>query len=201
MFVFGILSILVAVGATSTIDYPITDNVRKLHGSNALNMLMVSVSFLGDTSTLLLLAVVLTIIKRTRRAGMIFLTCILIIVISAMYIKVLVGRDIPPFIFSPSLSASQNKIIEQESVSPLAKNLSYPSSHIAIATCLACILELKLVHKSKLLASVIWFYPFLMTLSRVYIMQYYFTDVMGGFLLGLVVAVAMSNIMHLDPQD
>lgn len=66
---FGILSALVAVGATSTLDYLITDNVRKLHGSNALNVLMVSVSILGDISTLLLLAVVLTIIKRTRRVA------------------------------------------------------------------------------------------------------------------------------------
>jgi undecaprenyl-diphosphatase len=201
MFVFGILSILVAVGATSTLDYSITDNVRKLHGSNALNVLMVSVSILGDISTLLVLAVVLTIIKRTRRAGMIFLTCILIIVVSAMYIKVIVGRDIPPFIFSSSLSGWQNKIIEPESVSPMSKDLSYPSSHIAIATCLACILELKIIHKSKLLASAIWFYPSLMALSRVYIMQSYFTDVVGGFLLGLVVVVAMSKILHLEPHS
>ena len=201
MFVFGILSIFVAVGATSTLDYSITDNVRKLHGSNALNVLMVSLSILGDISTLLLLAVVLTIIKRTRRAGMIFLTCILIIVVSTMYIKVIVGRDIPPFIFSPSVSGWQNRIIEPESISPMSKDLSYPSSHIAIATCLACILELKLVHKSKLLASAIWFYPSLMALSRVYIMQSYFTDVMGGFLLGIIVAVAMSKILHLEPHS
>ena len=200
MFVFGILSILVAVGATSTLDYSITDNVRKLHGSNALNVLMVSLSILGDISTLLVLAVVLAIIKRTRRVGMIFLTCILIIVVSAMYIKVIVGRDIPPFNFSSSLGW-QNKIIEPESVSPMSKDLSYPSSHIAIATCLACILELKIIHKSKLLASAIWFYPSLMALSRVYIMQSYFTDVVGGFLLGLVVAVAMSKILHLEPHS
>ena len=166
-----------------------------------LNLIMINLSLLGDTSTLLLLAIALTIIKRTRKVGIVFLTCILIIIISSMYIKILVGRHAPLIDFPYAVYMSQNQIIEEEVVSPLAKNLSYPASHIAIVTCFAYLIELKIVSKSKLLATLIWSYPFLMAFSRLYIMQYYLADAIGGFLLGLVTGMAISSIMHLNLYD
>src|SRR5919109_5671540 len=119
-----------------------------------------------------------------------------------MYIKILVGRHPPPpIIFPYSIYTSQNYIIEKEVVSPLAKNLSYPASHIAIVTCFAYIIEIKIVSKSKLLTTLIWFYPILMAFSRLYLMQYYLADIIGGFLLGLAAGLGMSSIMHLNWYD
>jgi membrane-associated phospholipid phosphatase len=40
-----------------------------------------------------------------------------------------------------------------------------------------------------------------MAFSRLYLMQYYLADVFGGFLLGLVVGIGMSSIMHLNWYD
>jgi undecaprenyl-diphosphatase len=131
---------------------------------------------------------------------MIFLISILIIVVLAMYIKIIVGREMPPSVSSSFFDGSQNQIIEQETVSPLAKNLSYPAIHVAIATCFAYLAREKLTLRSKILASVIWLYPFLMALSRLYILQYYFTDIAGGFLLGLVIALSMSGIIRVNTQ-
>jgi undecaprenyl-diphosphatase len=199
--VFVALSLLVSIGATSVLDDLISSVFRVLHGNNTLNLIVINLSLLGDTSTLLLLAIALTIIKRTRKIGIVFLTCILTIIISSVYIKILVGRHTPPIIFSHSLSTSQKQIIEEEVVSPLAKNLSYPASHVAIVTCFAYIVELKIVSKSKLLTILIWSYPFFMAFSRLYLMQYYLADVIGGFLLGLVVGIGMSSIMHLNWYD
>jgi membrane-associated phospholipid phosphatase len=34
-----------------------------------------------------------------------------------------------------------------------------------------------------------------------YMGQYYLTDVIGGFLLGLIIGIAMSNIMRLNPPE
>ena len=199
--VFVALSILVNVGATSVLDELTSSIFRILHGNNVLNLIMINLSLLGDTSTLLLLAIALTIIKRTRKVGIVFLTCILIIIISSMYIKILVGRHAPPINFSYSLYRSQNQIIEEEVVSPLAKNLSYPASHIAIVTCFAYIIELKIVSKSKLLAILIWSYPLFMAFSRLYVMQYYLADIIGGFLLGLIIGMGISSIMRLNPYN
>jgi membrane-associated phospholipid phosphatase len=40
----------------------------------------------------------------------------------------------------------------------------------------------------------------LMAFSRLFMMQYYLTDVIGGFLLGLIIGTAMSSIMRLNPR-
>jgi membrane-associated phospholipid phosphatase len=40
-----------------------------------------------------------------------------------------------------------------------------------------------------------------MAVSRLYLGQYYLTDVIGGFLLGLIIGIAMSNIMRLIPPE
>jgi membrane-associated phospholipid phosphatase len=115
-----------------------------------------------------------------------------------MYIKIIVGQEMPPFVPPAFFNGTQSQIIEQETVSPSAKNLSYPSTHVAIASCFAYLVWAKLASGSKILASAIWFYPFFMAMSRLYILQYYFTDTAGGFLLGLVIALSMSNIICLN---
>jgi undecaprenyl-diphosphatase len=55
--------------------------------------------------------------------------------------------------------------------------------------------------KLRYLIPLIWSYPVLMTVSRLYLGQYYLTDVIGGFLLGLIIGIAMSNIMRLNPPE
>jgi undecaprenyl-diphosphatase len=195
---FCVLSALVTLGATSAFDEGITYNVKRSHANSTLNTIMVIFSFFGDISSLLFLAIALTIIRRTRRVGIIFLTSILIIVVLAMYIKVIVGQEMPPFVPPAFLNGTQSQVIEQETVSPSAKNLSYPATHVAIASCFAYLARAKLALGSQILASAIWFYPFFMAMSRLYILQYYFTDIAGGFLLGLIIAVSMSNIICLN---
>lgn len=198
--IFVTLSVLVTIGATSGLDDLVLSTIRSLHRNDALDIIIANLSLLGDTSTLLLLAVVIAVLKRTRRAGIVFLTSILIIIILATYIKVFVGRDAPPIIIPPSLNASQDQMIEEETVSPQAKKLSYPASQIAIVACLGYMAELTPLHKSKFVASLIWSYPMLMAFSRLFMMQYYLTDVIGGFLLGLIIGTAMSSIMRLNPR-
>jgi undecaprenyl-diphosphatase len=158
---------------------------------------MTILSSLGNISTLLILAIVLTVIKRTRRIGMIFLTVIPIIAILGMYIKVLIGRQSPPYEFVPPLEISENKIIEEDSPSFLAKNLSYPSNHIAVATSMAYIVGFKLNQKSKTFGLAIWSFPVIMAITKLYVMQNYLTDVFAGFLFGLIVSAIMSNLMRL----
>lgn len=199
--IFAGLTALVIVGGTSVLDDLVLSTIRVSHENNALNTIILYLSFSGDTSTLLFLSIVLTIIKRTRRTGMIFLTCILIILILAMYIKILVGRDIPQITLPTSLNATQDLKLEEEIVSPMAKSLSYPATHIAIAGCLAYLLDLRMPRKLRYSIPLIWSYPVLMAVSRLYLGQYYLTDVIGGFLLGLIIGIAMSNIMRLNPPE
>jgi len=199
--VFGGLTALVVVGETSDFDDLVLSNVGLNHANSTLNGTMLILSYFGDTSTLLLLSIVLTIVKRTRRIGVIFLTCIVIILILAMYIKILVGRETPQIILTSSRSITQDQKIEEEIMSPMARNLSYPATHIAIAVCFAFVLGLSIPRRLSYLIPFIWSYPVLVTFPRLYFGQYYLTDVIGGFLLGIIIGIAMSDVMRLKPHE
>lgn len=199
--VFGGLTALVVVGETSDFDDLVLSNVGLNHANSTLNGTMLILSYFGDTSTLLLLSIVLTIVKRTRRIGVIFLTCIVIILILAMYIKILVGRETPQIILTSSRNITQDQKIEEEIMSPMARNLSYPATHIAIAVCFAFVLGLSIPRRLSYLIPFIWSYPVLVTFPRLYFGQYYLTDVIGGFLLGIIIGIAMSDVMRLKPHE
>ena len=199
--IFGGLTALVVVGETSDFDDLVLSNIGLNHANNTLNGTMLILSYFGDTSTLLFLSIVLTIVRRTRRIGVIFLTCIVIILILAMYIKILVGRETPQIILTSSRNTTQDQKVEEEIISPMARNLSYPATHIAIAACFAFLLGLSIPRRLSYLIPFIWCYPVLMAFPRLYFGQYYLTDVIGGFLLGIIIGIAMSDVMRLKPHE
>lgn len=199
--IFGGLTALVVVGETSDFDDLVLSNIGLNHVNNTLNGTMLILSYFGDTSTLLFLSIVLTIVRRTRRIGVIFLTCIVIILILAMYIKILVGRETPQIILTSSRNTTQYQKIEEEIMSPMARNLSYPATHVAIAACFAFLLGLSIPRRLSYLIPFIWSYPVLMAFPRLYFGQYYLTDVIGGFLLGIIIGIAMSDVMRLKPHE
>jgi undecaprenyl-diphosphatase len=115
-----------------------------------------------------------------------------------MYIKPLVDRPIPPYGFESELQLSKNFEIENDSPVPFARDLSYPSNHVAQATAFAFIIGFALNKKSSTVGLIIWFFPTIIAVTRLYVMQHYLTDVVGGFLLGLIISIVLSNVMRLD---
>ena len=169
--------------------------------SDLISMVTIAVTSLGDVVTLVIISIVLSIISRTRRQGLILLITILSIVILLTYLKPIVGRDNPaypsPFIFS---NISKGFVIEGDTLSPMSRDYSYPSNHVAISTAFAFIVGYALNKKSRLFGYLIWSFPFVVALTRILLIQHYYTDVIGGFLFGLIVSIIMSNFMHLGRE-
>ena len=169
--------------------------------SDLISMVTIAVTSLGDVVTLVIISIVLSIISRTRRQGLILLITILSIVILLTYLKPIVGRDNPaypsPFILS---NTSKGFVIEGDTLSPMSRDYSYPSNHVAISTAFAFIVGYALNKKSRLFGYLIWSFPFVVALTRILLIQHYFTDVIGGFLFGLIVSIIMSNFMHLGRE-
>src|SRR5438105_3253361 len=44
----------------------------------------------------------------------------------------------------------------------------------------------------------LWAFPVIIGVTRLYVMQHYPTDIIGGFLLGEMVCVVLANVMKLD---
>lgn len=195
---FVILTILVISGSTSAIDTVISLYFKSIQGNETLDALMITVTTFGDVFSLVIIAIILTIVRRTRKIGMIFLLLIVILTILIMYIKPLVGRPTPPYGFQPELQLSKNFEIENDSPVPFARDLSYPSNHVAQATAFAFIIGFALNKKSSTIGLIIWFFPTIIAITRLYVMEHYLTDVVGGFLLGLIISIVLSNVMRLD---
>ena len=166
--------------------------------SDLISKLTVGVTSLGDVVTLVIISIVLSIIRRTRRQGLILLITILLTVILLTYIKPIVARDNPDYP-SPFMLSNNTKgfVIEGDTLSPLSRDYSYPSNHVAISTAFAFIIGYTLNKKSRTTSWLIWGFPFIVALTRILLIQHYVTDAIGGFLFGLIVSIIMSNVMHL----
>ncbi|HJU35214.1 MAG TPA: hypothetical protein VJ695_08845, partial [Nitrososphaera sp.] len=100
---FVIFTVVVASGITYVADDAANRYFKSIQGSNpSLDMAMVVITSLGDVTTLFIVGIVLTIIRRTRKVGMIFLIALVVIVVLVMYMKPLIGREMPGYGFEPA---------------------------------------------------------------------------------------------------
>ena len=195
---FVCITAMVAFGLTTYFDGIITKWVKSLQGNEKIDIFMIIITSFSDVSTLVIIGVILTIIRRTRRMGLIFLLSMVFIAISIIYIKPVIGRHGPSEGFRSSLVLPKHFALEDDSVTPSARDYSYPSNHLAIATALVFMVGFEVNKKSRIGGILIWAFPALIGISKLYLMQHYFTDIIGGFLLGLIISIITSNVMHLD---
>jgi undecaprenyl-diphosphatase len=192
------LTAMVASNATVYVDMSIAKYFKSIQGNANVDVTIIIITSFADVSSLVLVAIILTIIRRTRKTGMIFLTTIVVIAILVMYVKPLIGRDIPPYRFEPAILLPKHFVIEDDSLVSPARTFSYPSNHIAEATAFAFIVGFGLNRKSRTAGLLIWSFPVIIAFTKLYIMQHYLTDILSGFVLGLIVSIILSNIMGLD---
>ncbi|HET7149557.1 MAG TPA: phosphatase PAP2 family protein [Candidatus Nitrosopolaris sp.] len=195
---FVCLSAVVASGLTNSFDKLITAQVKDVQGNEKLDIMMIVITSLGDLFTLVIVGIILTVIRRTRKMGLIFLISIVFIAISIIYLKPVIARQAPPNGFQTSLVFPKYFVLENDSVAPSARDESYPSNHVAIATAFAFVVGFQINKKSRLGGLLLWCFPALIGITKLYLMQHYFTDLIGGFLLGLIISTITSNVLHLD---
>ena len=195
---FAAFSALVASGATFAADDAVSRYFKSSHGNASLDAAMIIITSMGDVTTLFILGIILTIIRRTRKAGMIFLIALVVIVVLVMYLKPLIGRHTPPYTFEPALQLPADFSLENDSLAPFAAGFGYPSGHASRATALAFIIGFGIYQKSRKAGYLIWAFPVIIGITRLYVMQHYPTDIIGGFLLGGIVSVVLANAMRLD---
>jgi undecaprenyl-diphosphatase len=195
---FIIFSAVVASGATFGADDAASRYFKSVHGNPGLDGAMIIITSLGDVTTLFIFGIVITIIRRTRKVGMVFLIALVALVVLVMYLKPLVGREIPPYGFDPALDLPENFSLENDSLAPIAAGLSYPSGHASRATALAFIVGFALYNKSKKAGYAILAFPVIIGMTRLYVEQHYPTDIIGGWLFGAIVSIVLANAMKLD---
>lgn len=182
------VSLMVYGGATAPLDEAVQSALYHAVGDPALDGIMQYVTEAGDVFNMMVFAIAILLIPRTRRIGITIMILIVISTLLAGYVKCGVDRNGPEYEFEGvpfpvSISRDTFALFCEGSIAA-----SYPAGHAARAMALAAVLGYALSGRFPRGAYLILLYPALMSVSRVYVMQHYMMDVVGGVIMGAMLA-------------
>ena len=178
---------------TDTFDESVVSFFSQHVGNPTVDIIMQYITESGDVFNMLIFGIVVLIIPRTRRIG---ITLMILIVISTLltgYIKCGVDRDRPDFEyegveFPVTLSRDTFALFCEGGF-----DASYPSGHAARSMIFAIILGYALSERFQRGAYLMFIYPVMISLSRIYVLQHYPMDVIGGAVIGMMLAGVMAK--------
>ena len=190
---FVILSLLVNFQITEGFDQSIISYVSDHVGNPLLDIIMQIITESGDSFYLLGFGVLMLLIKKTRRIG---ITLMILIVLSTLltgYIKCGMDRERPDFDYEGAPFPVQ---ISRDTFALFCEggfNASYPSGHAARTIIFAIVIGYALSERFPRGAYLLFLYPVLVSISRVYVLQHYPMDVIGGAILGVMLAGVLAK--------
>ena len=194
---FIIFTIFVHLRLFFPIDSFIFDSFSHYDPGQFFLYFFVIISSFGEVVNLIFVAIVFTIIRRTRKMGMILMIAIMTIAISVSYLKPIVAQPKPPE--SQKIPVLPKGFqLESDSLLTEARNFSYPSNHMAIITAFAYIVENVMRLKTKKYSFLLWILPPMIMFSNLALGLNYLSDLIGGLLLGLIIAIILSRILKLE---
>jgi undecaprenyl-diphosphatase len=193
--IFVVLSVLVNEKITTDFDRNTVLYFQSIAGNQTLDLTMWVITEIGDVRWLILLSIILLIIRRTRRIGMIMLLSLVAGTIGAGYLKgYVIDNPRPELEF---LGSELPYEIAQDTF-VLGTNGSFPSGHATRAAIVALIVGYALSERFPRGRYLIWIFPILESLSRVYVLQHYPMDVFGGVVFGTTLAAIIGNKLKLN---
>lgn len=185
---FIIITLLVYFGITAEFDNSIVLYFQSIAGNPILDLSMQSITEVGDVYYMLGFSIVLLIIKRTRRLGLALMILLVMTTLLTGYIKCGVDRDRPTLEFTGTPFPIE---LSEDTFALFCEggfNASFPSGHAARATIFGLILGYVLSERFPRGCYLLLLYPILMSISRIYVMQHFPMDVIGGAILGILLA-------------
>lgn len=175
--VFILLSVFIKLDLTISFDNAIYE-LLTLNMSNLVTNFYKVITFLGSTEFIIFLCIfflILFIILKKKNYGLLICCVLIISTIMNNLLKIIFARERPDVI----------KLVIEDSY-------SFPSGHTMAAASMYGILMF-LVLKSNmnkrlkiLLSIILGIIPVLVALSRVYLGAHYITDIMGAFLVSII---------------
>jgi len=190
---FLILTFLVYSEMTDGFDQSVVLFFSQNVGHPTIDIIMQYVTESGDVFNMLMFGIVVLIIPKTRRIG---ITLMILIVISTLltgYIKCGVDRDRPDFAYE---GVDFPVTISRDTFALFCEggfDASYPSGHAARSMIFAIVLGYALSERFPRGAYLMFLYPAFVSLSRIYVLQHYPMDIIGGAVIGIMLAGVMAK--------
>jgi len=201
LFIFVITSVLAVTGVTGNLDKIVTKFISQIR-SQTLDTAFIIITTTSDTINLIIVGFILTIIKRTRRFGMILLITLVSVTILVTYIKPLFAIEHPSVDFKPLVILPDKFTLERDSFMPFAQDYSYPSNHIASAAAFSFIVGgLSYKNSSRFAIAFLIFFPVLIGFTKLYLFQHNFIDLVGGYFFGLVIVTVIVKALKANEEQ
>ena len=193
VILFLIVLALVYFEISEGLDQSVISFVAENVGNPILDIIMQSITESGDIYYMLGFGIIILLVKRTRRIG---ITLMILIVFSTLltgYIKCGVDRDRPSFDyegvpFPVEISRDTYALFCEGGL-----DASFPSGHAARSVIFGIILAFALSERFPRGCYLLFAYPVLVSLSRVYVLQHFPMDIIGGAILGIMLTGVMAH--------
>ncbi len=190
---FLILSVLVYFDITESFDQSVISFFSQNVENPTLSLIMQYVNESGDVFNMLMFGILMLIIPKTRRIG---ITLMILIVLSTLltgYIKCGIDRDRPDFEYEGVPFPIE---ISRDTFALFCEggfDASYPSGHAARAMIVGIILGYALSERFPRGAYLMFLYPVMISISRIYVLQHFPMDVIGGTIIGIMLTGVMAK--------